>query len=501
MLELEAGRGKFFAGPWHAWRREKAARELALGPGDRAPAGRDRAARAVRDPVPGRDPGPPGPVAGQEAGEDGPPIARRGRRRRARVRVQAARAQRPGRVRARGRARDRRRPRAARRRRAVARARRARLAGRAQRGRQDHADRDARRAARAGRRRGDGGRSSRASCAPATTSSSASSPSTPRSCRPGTARTVLEATTHPTRLDPEPGAGAARPLPVLRRGGREAARGALGRRAPAAVAGHPRPVRRQRADPRRADQPPRPREPRGARAGARRVQGSLLLVSHDRALLDAVGKRTVAIEDATLHSYVGGWPEYVRRPRGARAGRRQRPSRRKPAKPRPRSPRGTSRGAARRQRRASSSGSSARSRRPRPSLRALEEELSDPAAWSTPQRTRTRDRAPRAGQGARSTSCTSAGSGSSAPVESAAPTPAPAVRRLAAAHATEPHMPSEAAWNAGEFGSIPRSADPDADAAAGPGLELRVREVGYAVRAHAARHRERLGLDLGGLGG
>ena len=31
VLELEAGRGKFFAGPWHAWRREKAARELALG--------------------------------------------------------------------------------------------------------------------------------------------------------------------------------------------------------------------------------------------------------------------------------------------------------------------------------------------------------------------------------------------------------------------------------------------------------------------------------------
>src|SRR3954464_14497776 len=40
--------------------------------------------------------------------------------------------------------------------------------------------------------------------------------------------------------------------------------------------------------------------------------GSLLLVSHDRALLDAVGSRTVAIEDYTLRSYVGGWPEYSR---------------------------------------------------------------------------------------------------------------------------------------------------------------------------------------------
>ena len=44
----------------------------------------------------------------------------------------------------------------------------------------------------------------------------------------------------------------------------------------------------------------------------RSSQGSLLLVSHDRALLDAVGTRTVAFEDQTLHSYVGGWPEYVR---------------------------------------------------------------------------------------------------------------------------------------------------------------------------------------------
>src|SRR5215204_3556801 len=31
VLELEAGRAKFFKGTWHAWRKEKAARELALG--------------------------------------------------------------------------------------------------------------------------------------------------------------------------------------------------------------------------------------------------------------------------------------------------------------------------------------------------------------------------------------------------------------------------------------------------------------------------------------
>jgi ATP-binding cassette, subfamily F, member 3 len=44
----------------------------------------------------------------------------------------------------------------------------------------------------------------------------------------------------------------------------------------------------------------------------RSFQGAILLVSHDRALLDAVGTRTVAVEDGSLHSYVGGWAEYVR---------------------------------------------------------------------------------------------------------------------------------------------------------------------------------------------
>jgi ATP-binding cassette subfamily F protein 3 len=41
-------------------------------------------------------------------------------------------------------------------------------------------------------------------------------------------------------------------------------------------------------------------------------EGALLLVSHDRALLDAVGSRTVAVENHTLRSYSGGWAEYLR---------------------------------------------------------------------------------------------------------------------------------------------------------------------------------------------
>jgi ATP-binding cassette subfamily F protein 3 len=39
--------------------------------------------------------------------------------------------------------------------------------------------------------------------------------------------------------------------------------------------------------------------------------GTVLLVSHDRALLDALAERTLAIEDGTIRSYEGGWAEYV----------------------------------------------------------------------------------------------------------------------------------------------------------------------------------------------
>jgi ATP-binding cassette, subfamily F, member 3 len=41
--------------------------------------------------------------------------------------------------------------------------------------------------------------------------------------------------------------------------------------------------------------------------------GTVLLVSHDRALLDAVADRTLAIEESRVNSYDGGWAEYVRR--------------------------------------------------------------------------------------------------------------------------------------------------------------------------------------------
>jgi ATP-binding cassette subfamily F protein 3 len=54
--------------------------------------------------------------------------------------------------------------------------------------------------------------------------------------------------------------------------------------------------------------------------------GTVLLVSHDRALLDAIAERTVAIEDGELRAYDGGWAELLR-------AREQRESREKPAPP------------------------------------------------------------------------------------------------------------------------------------------------------------------------
>jgi ATP-binding cassette subfamily F protein 3 len=39
--------------------------------------------------------------------------------------------------------------------------------------------------------------------------------------------------------------------------------------------------------------------------------GAILLVSHDRALLDAVAERTIAVEHHALQSYEGGWADLV----------------------------------------------------------------------------------------------------------------------------------------------------------------------------------------------
>jgi ATP-binding cassette subfamily F protein 3 len=65
--------------------------------------------------------------------------------------------------------------------------------------------------------------------------------------------------------------------------------------------------------------------------------GTVLLVSHDRALLDAVAERTLAVEDGTIRSYDGGWADYVRA-REARAEEVAPPPEPRPKKPRPERP-------------------------------------------------------------------------------------------------------------------------------------------------------------------
>jgi ATP-binding cassette subfamily F protein 3 len=122
--------------------------------------------------------------------------------------------------------------------------------------------------------------------------------------------------------------------------------------------------------------------------------GTVLLVSHDRALLDAVGTRTFAIEDRALRSYQGGWAEYsrVREERreaesaakrgAASAAKRAATSRPKPAQPRadgrPK-PAGPSKNALRRAAELEREVEKAEA-----ALRALEDELADPSSWASP---------------------------------------------------------------------------------------------------------------------
>jgi ATP-binding cassette subfamily F protein 3 len=113
-------------------------------------------------------------------------------------------------------------------------------------------------------------------------------------------------------------------------------------------------------------------------------QGAVLLISHDRALLDAVGSRTIAVEDRALRSYVGGWPEYVR-VREERAQDERSAKRAKPPKPRPRPMREpaatTGAGLSKNQRRQADR-LEKEIEAAEAALKALEEELADPARWA-----------------------------------------------------------------------------------------------------------------------
>jgi ATP-binding cassette subfamily F protein 3 len=69
--------------------------------------------------------------------------------------------------------------------------------------------------------------------------------------------------------------------------------------------------------------------------------GTVLLVSHDRALLDAVAHRTLAIENGGLRSYEGGWADLIRRREEvAKVAQPAVPKVAKKAKPAPAKPKG-----------------------------------------------------------------------------------------------------------------------------------------------------------------
>jgi ATP-binding cassette subfamily F protein 3 len=119
----------------------------------------------------------------------------------------------------------------------------------------------------------------------------------------------------------------------------------------------------------------------------RSFPGSLLLVSHDRALLDAVGTRTIAIEDKSLKSYLGGWADYARardEKKAAEQAAAKQPAangasgkRRQSQQPKP----AVSKDRKRRMAAVETQIQSAEA-----ALATLEDELADPAAWSTPER-------------------------------------------------------------------------------------------------------------------
>jgi ATP-binding cassette subfamily F protein 3 len=123
----------------------------------------------------------------------------------------------------------------------------------------------------------------------------------------------------------------------------------------------------------------------------RDYEGAVILISHDRALLEAVGTRTIAVEDGELRTYHTGWANYQRAQDEHEAQERDAE----------RSARSAAKGAGAGQ-------EGARSKPPGPSknalrkvakleteieraeveLKRLEDELADPSAWSSPGRSR-----------------------------------------------------------------------------------------------------------------
>ncbi|HEX2264896.1 MAG TPA: ABC-F family ATP-binding cassette domain-containing protein, partial [Solirubrobacterales bacterium] len=109
-------------------------------------------------------------------------------------------------------------------------------------------------------------------------------------------------------------------------------------------------------------------------------EGTVLLVSHDRALLEAVGSRTLVCEDGELRSHPSGWAEYQRR-RDEEAAEAE-------AAAKPRAGGGKKYSATKPAQKAARRAAKLEQRieQAEAKLRELEDELADPAAWSSPGR-------------------------------------------------------------------------------------------------------------------
>jgi ATP-binding cassette subfamily F protein 3 len=125
--------------------------------------------------------------------------------------------------------------------------------------------------------------------------------------------------------------------------------------------------------------------------------GAVVLISHDRALLEAVGSRTLVCENGELTNHMTGWAEYQKRRDEAAEAEQEKAAASRPAGKSGNARRGGSPGkeVARTRRRVENLEKKIEQAEAR--LAEIEDELSDPAAWSTPEKsekaTRRHDRA------------------------------------------------------------------------------------------------------------
>jgi ATP-binding cassette subfamily F protein 3 len=110
--------------------------------------------------------------------------------------------------------------------------------------------------------------------------------------------------------------------------------------------------------------------------------GTVLLVSHDRALLDAVGSRTIAIQDRELRSYEGGWADYVASRQLTVDSSQKKVKRSNGSKVRPAQPAGPSKN-----RKKLIASLERQIEAAEADLASLEDELADPSSWASPTAT------------------------------------------------------------------------------------------------------------------